>query len=344
MSNIPIVCVMEVKRKIGGTTTFAKHLKDLLLYGGYQPFFVELAGRSSRVPVSGWRETPIYRVTQAELLYLTKQFCSILISPLGEHLPLAFLHECLENGSKMFIHSSEAATKLKSMQLPSYDNVAVARHSLAPLINNGNIISLPIPYTFHKFPEPISFKKTHGAVAICRITSSKQIDIILKANRILLNDMHLPPIEIYGPENRLYTYRSLCKEIPEFKQGSITQLTTTKEIMEILSRTQFIVNLSKFPKNTVGHAEYSVLEGWNAQTVPIIHKNWYLPGDDMTNKNSLGIESPEELASVVSKFYLVQDREKWDRYMDELVCEGRKILLERRSENLWRLYAKWLFN
>ena len=104
----------------------------------------------------------------------------------------------------------------RSMKLSDHKKDDVT-DTLTGLMNKHNIISKFMPHPFYSYKIP----KIEGiglkCVSIARIDFDKNTDIILKANKLLPEELK---ITIYGAENRLYVFHKL-KDLEFYNKSTL---------------------------------------------------------------------------------------------------------------------------
>jgi glycosyltransferase involved in cell wall biosynthesis len=134
---------------------------------------------------------------------------------------------------------------------------------------------------FHPYPIILNLDlERKGAVSISRISFEKNIDMIVKANKLLDN-----PVKIYGRGRRLYVH------------------FTFRQLTNILSRAKYVVDLSVY-KNDGGGMNYTFLEAIHNRCALILHRKWleFEPEycDFKEGYNCYAVDSPKELAELIN--------------------------------------------
>ena len=131
---------------------------------------------------------------------------------------------------------------------------------------------------FHPYPV-LDFER-NGAVSISRMSPEKNIDMIVKANKLLDN-----PVKICGHGRKPYIH------------------FTFRELTNILSRTKYVVDLSAY-KNDGGGMNYTFLEAIYNKCALILHRKWleFEPKycDFKEGYNCYAVDSPKELAELIT--------------------------------------------
>lgn len=232
-----------------------------------------------------------------------------------------FLSYFPEN-TKLVIHDP---TELKNKNNPLLkDNlinnfkIITIRESVKNFIKkNYNIDSELINHPFYRYnknKEPMN----NYAISISRIDFDKNIDIILKYNK-MVNDESKKVI-IFGAENRLYVHHKLKDlDFNKYWKGKYPkELPMTYNNYDILSNCQFVIDLSTI-KNDGGGTQYTFLEAIYNNCILILNKQWINKGDTFIhNYNCLAIENETELYDILNNNYKI-DKEK-------IINNAKKIL------------------
>ena len=160
------------------------------------------------------------------------------------------------------------------------------------------------------------------AVSISRIDFDKNIDIILKYNKLIENEDK--EIKIFGKENRLYVHHKLKDlNFHDYWHGSYPKnlpmtYTTSGIERDILKDCKFMVDLSTI-KDDGGGTQYTFLEAIYNDCILILNREWIDKGDlFVENENCLAVKDEYELRDILL------DTREYDR--DKIVENARKIL------------------
>jgi hypothetical protein len=194
--------------------------------------------------------------------------------------------------------------------------------------------SLFLYHPFYPYPK-ISRSPKRGAVSISRIGFGKNIDILLKANRILDSKLcsnsnnSQSVIKLYGCPTPMYVYLHLGGEKGDFNKyyhGKFDRSFTS--LSNIISQTKFVVDLS-LVRHDGGGTQYTFLEAIHNDCALILHRKW-IEGVDQEycdfkeGYNCLAVENELELAELL--------RENPD--VTKIVQNAKK-LLDRHTNISW---------
>lgn len=165
---------------------------------------------------------------------------------------------------------------------------ALARKSLKASI-------LPHPY----LPSNPSKPRDQHAVSFSRLDWDKHTDIICSANQML------PPqnrCQIYGAENRLYTYMSLCQKFPNWKSQYRGQFAKESGAgAKLAASFKWAVDMSAI-KGEGGRTQYTFLEAWDAGCGLILNTKWIGSnnGEVKSGFNCIAVPDGPSLAAALS--------------------------------------------
>jgi hypothetical protein len=166
-------------------------------------------------------------------------------------------------------------------------------------------------FLYHPFyPYSITSSSMHnrkGAVSISRIGFGKNIDIILKANKIL-ESFEINGINLYGCPTPMYVYLHLNgkNDVLGFKKYYHGKFNKSfSSVSNIISKYKFVVDLSLI-KNDGGGTQYTYLEAIHNDCALILHRRWL---KDLNNNpkycdfkegyNCFAIDNENELAELI---------------------------------------------
>lgn len=201
------------------------------------------------------------------------------------------------------------------------------------LKNKFNINSDFLYHPFYPYPKTIN-KNKNNIVSISRIDYDKNIDILLKANKLLSN---IKKIKIYGSKNDLYVYIKL-KDLDSMDRndkksaykGTFTK--SFKSINNILSNAKFVVDLSSI-KNDGGGTQYTFLEAIYQDCVIILNQKW-IEGTNSIFKNGVNC------ITVSNEFELVDILVNTNNTTLNKILKNSKKILEKHVNVKWNI----LFN
>ena len=141
-------------------------------------------------------------------------------------------------------------------------------------------------------------------------------DLILKANQLIQDPKK--KVQIFGAENRLYVHHKLGElDFYSYWKGKFEKdYPLTYQDKDILKDTQYVVDMSII-KNDGGGSQYTFLEAIYQGCVLILHREWITSCSLFKEGvNCLAVETPEELASILSE----------TRDITKILKESRKLL------------------
>lgn len=176
---------------------------------------------------------------------------------------------------------------------------------------------------------------TH-AVSVSRLDFDKHIDIIVGANALL------PPerrIQIYGSENRLYTYHKLAEAYPDWKESYRGKFDKSRPgaAVRLLQDVSYCVDMSAI-KGDGGGTQYTFLEAIDAGAVIVLNRKWIeaIPQDQTPwrpGENCLVAGDLEELARIMRS---TDDRSALTaRANDLLAAHDPEVIGERYNKFFW---------
>lgn len=167
------------------------------------------------------------------------------------------------------------------------------------------------------------------SVSISRIDYGKNIEIIVKANKIL-QTKSCDTIKIYGPYNPLYVQHLLGGEDDFRRYYHGTFMKSFQAISKILNRAKFVIDLSTLP-NDGGGTQYTFLEAIHHGAALIINRKW---SENVSERfrdfkegyNCFAVSNAEELAMLISNAKNI-DTEK--------IVKNSKHLMSRHVNASW---------
>lgn len=210
--------------------------------------------------------------------------------------------------------------RLKDITLVIHDHRDIS-YRIAPYVKNWRIIAirrtvqeyiqktygLDCTFLYHPFyPYPVICKpKRKGAISISRISFEKNIDVILRANKMLDTDK---AIKLYGCPSRVYVHNFLGGFGGDFNKYYYGLFEKSfSRLSEILADTKFVIDLSIL-KHDGGGTQYTFLEAIHNDCALILHKKWIEGGDigpeysDFKDGyNCFAVENEVELAELIRR-------------------------------------------
>lgn len=234
-----------------------------------------------------------------------KKLPNILITAIDKHY-YPFL-EFLPKNTSIIIHDP---TEVKSSEnnenpllnyLPNFKVYTIRESVQLFLLKNLGIKSIFQRHPFYNY----SLKQGNHdsiAVSISRIDFDKNIEIILKANKLITKPEN--KIQIYGAENRLYVYHKLLNlGFKKYYKGKFNKTLPPSQDYNsnILEGVKYVIDLSTI-KNDGGGTQYTFLEAIYQGCTLILHKKWVEHKKSIFRHgvNCLAIETPEELAEILN--------------------------------------------
>lgn len=183
--------------------------------------------------------------------------------------------------------------------------VITIRKSVHDLLLNIGISS---SFIIHPYVSMINCKYTSnnrvGAISISRIDYDKNIDIIVKANSLILDQNN--KIEIYGEPNERYIYQKLLLW-DNFKKDDVSSQyrghfpKTFEKLTQILTNKRFVVDMSSISQDG-GGTQYTFLEAIDAGCILILNSKWTNTPNSIWhhNINCIVVSNYEELANIIN--------------------------------------------
>ena len=225
--------------------------------------------------------------------------------------------------TKLVIHDpTEIKNKdnplIKDELLKTFDIITIRKTVQQFIKETYNIDSSFIYHPFYKYDRPIQEYIDNFAISISRIDFDKNIDIILKANKLLSENKC---IKIYGKENRLYVHHKLkILDFETYWEGKYSKdLQINKDGKDLLKNTKYVIDLSTI-KNDGGGTQYTFLDAIYNDCILILHENWINRGDLFINGyNCISVKNEQDLSNVLSN-------ELTDEDLNKIIVNSKKIL------------------
>ena len=192
------------------------------------------------------------------------------------------------------------------------------------LMQKYNLDSLFLHHPFHPYPV-ISNNPKFGAVSISRIGFGKNIDIILKANRLLGSQQK---IRMYGCPVKIYVYLYLGGKNGDFSRYYYGKFDRSFEsLSNMISQIKFVIDLTVV-KNDGGGTQYTFLEAIHNDCALILHRKWLENvmnehKDFKENYNCFAVENENELAELI----------RTDPDTTKIVQNAKKLMYRHTSIN-----------
>lgn len=314
---------------IGGSTSFTAHLYHSLKENGVDVRVLKLGNKTE----SGQRKmgdlNVLYRnMSLNDMLKEVDKYPSLLTAPAHSKNfkdPLS-IKKLIEAGMRVVVHDPHEFDHYDHLEW--VENPITIRKPAMSYFDKATFI--PHPYV-RKYDDTEPDKRPMAGVSTALIIRMKNPHIILEANRITKLKKH--KIHLVGKENRLYTHRSLKPKYPEF-EGSKGFPRTLHASAELCRKAFFNVDLTSFGTDG-GDSSYSILEGMDAGSIMIVHKDWLGYKGRMKDMiNCISVDNPEELANLVLK------RESMKPVLKGMRQEGYKFLKRHNPKKIAKLYKE----
>ena len=230
---------------------------------------------------------------------LSEQFKSIISAQDKNFIEAT--DKLLKNNTKIVIHDPNEMKDifLNTIKKNNSKPIVIRESNVKNLKDSGiNSYFIKHPYlTFNKKKN----NKNKLAVATSRVDFDKHTEIIVEANMKLKEHIDYNKIEIYGAENRLYTFHKLNKLNPDWRKDYRgTFGNELGSVFKILNPSKYMIDMSAIKKDG-GGSQYTFLEGWDAQCIIILNKKWNLGASDImqSNKNCVFVEDANDLKKIL---------------------------------------------
>lgn len=313
----------------GGWVTFTSNLIEALHAAGVETKLYKVGNRTElRGRPFGYDKT-YQNLDGTDALNLCIHEPCLIVAAAKKFKDIA--DEMMSFGAKIVVHDP---TELKNLPPVEFmqDKAVVIRKTGLRMLSDATFIRHP--YSRQCVGE--NYVKSKLCVSTSRIDFDKHTNMLLDANRAL-NSAGLPPIEIRGFENRLYTKFKIMPEYPEWEQSVAAYPRERGAAIEILKSAAYAADMSVI-KGDGGGTQYTFLEAWDAGAVPIINREWVLPDDDMIpGFNCLAVESGWELADMLKTRARYEDGTR-----DELRDCGYESLKKHDPELIGQQYRNFM--
>lgn len=305
----------------GGWVTFTSHLMRSLRAEGIKCLLYK-RGKNTEERKRPFGYDINYRnVTELELLKLVIKDPTIIVACQKNYVQTA--EELLRYGAFIVVHDpAEKSSRLKMKTKPW-----VVRKVGLKYLPEATFIRHPY---VARSRESIPTTKRSGCISVSRIDFDKNTHILLDANRLGAK------IEIRGFENRLYTRFKLCKDYPEWEQSVAAYPREHGAAFTMMLSKTCMADMSII-KGDGGGTQYTTLEAWDAECVPIIHREWIRKNDEMVPAvNCLTARDGKYLNK---KIELLRDN---PAIRDSIVQEGLKSMARHRPKIIVPKILEWL--
>ncbi len=209
---------------------------------------------------------------------------NILITAVDKHY-WKYL-DLFPKGTKVVIHDPTELkgkdNKLREL-LDNFEVITIRESVRDFLKEKFNKESVFLPHPFFEYKKDIGpgEKCDYYSLCISRIDFDKNIDILLRANK-LLDDQK--KIYLFGAENRLYVHHKLKDmDFDKYWMGKYPKNLPLKyEDKDLLDNCAFVIDMSIIVGDG-GGTQYTFLEAIYHECVLILHKDWVEKGDLFKN-------------------------------------------------------------
>lgn len=309
----------------GGWVTYTYHLIEALKAAGHEPVLRKLGNRTERNPRPFGYEQEYINTSTIDAIQSLEKEVGLIVAISKNYKEITNI--LLTHGAKIVIHDPTELRNVDKELLEACSPIVIRKVGLKTI---PYATFIPHPYKARNEPIP---EKTVLAVSTSRIDFDKHTNLLLDANRLLPDDKK---IKIYGFENRLYTRFNIVPKYPEWEQSKVAYERSSYAAFNILKDSKFMVDMSII-KGDGGGTQYTTLEAWDASCIPIIHTNWYIPGDEMdANYNCLIVNSGEGIASVLR--YNIDEP-----FLNNILLNCKKSLQTHDHRLIGQQYSQLLF-
>lgn len=279
-----VVLAYLAKPRYGGWPTFTAHLQRGLRSAGHKPMLVQRGNRTETHLRDYGRKIHYQNVADRDLIAMAKKMPMLITAVDKHHHHIA--SELLALGVSIVIHDP---TELKPQvrDLIHKARVIVIRETMLAHLPKATFI--PHPYARRdRAPEPAR----KPAASISRIDFDKHTDLIVRANQLLAE-----PIHIYGFLNTMYAHHKL-RPIDEGWQANYHGKFNSDDLWaacDVAAQYERIVDMSAI-KGDGGGTQYTFLEAADAGCALILNAAWKPTGKLRAYAHI--VSQPEELAEL----------------------------------------------
>ena len=293
----------------GGATTFAAHLLHQTGYSKRNNIILRITkGTESTLRDFGYglhyQNISFDLVNKIKFPFITlfKQTHFNVLTKLNERKDKSDS----SNNNVVVIHDHRDISDNVVPHLSDWKLVTIRRTVQNYLKSKYDLSSLFLYHPFYPYPITISNRfDRKGAVSISRISFEKNIDMIIKANKILQDQLI---IKLFGCPSRMYVHLYLGGQKGDFKKyyyGMFDKSFST--LSNILAKAKFVVDLTVL-KYDGGGTQYTFLEAIHNGCALILHRKWlendYVNPDYCDFKegyNCFAVDNENELADIIKQ-------------------------------------------
>jgi hypothetical protein len=289
---LKINIVYLAEPKFGGWVTLTEHLYKCLKLSGHDVQLFKTANRFSQKPKHFSGDVFAFEVTKEALSELRG---AIIVPALDKH----HISDARFLEKQNVIYNVSDPTELGDERMYYYQRARKLfgnGFKIVSLLKSKGFDAELLPHPYAPFDPTI--KKNQHAVAFSRIDFDKYTNIICAANQILPFDLRC---NIYGSENRLYTYFKLNSQYPNWRKHYHGEFPRTPGAgSKLASKSAYSVDMSAI-KGDGGRTQYTFFEAWDGYSCLILNKEWTGNNDDELRSgfNCLSVKDGNELAAVL---------------------------------------------
>lgn len=277
-----VVLAYLAKPRYGGWPTFTAHLQRGLRAAGHKPMLIQRGNRTENHLRDYGRKIHYQNLAERDIVRLASEKPMLITAVDKHHHALAA--SLLAVGVPIVIHDP---TELKPQvrDLIHKAKVIVIRESM--LAHLPNATYTPHPYARSAITND---GPRQAAASISRIDFDKHTDIIIRANQLLRE-----PIHIYGFLNTMYAHHKLLP-IDEAWQANYRGKFASDDLWgacRVASQYERVVDMSAI-KGDGGGTQYTFLEAADAGCALILNDAWKPTGRLRAYAHT--VSQPEELA------------------------------------------------
>lgn len=243
------------------------------------------------------------------------------IAALIKRVRAVILHDPTEFNPELIAEIKKRGTK-----------VIVIRERNRINLGEMGIPSTYIPHPYVPLGRRTSVNRQRLALTLSRVDWDKHTEMVVAANRIMKNQT----IDIYGPQNRIFTFQKLDKEFPgweEYYKGTFD--VGRGAAVRLAAAYRYMVDMSAIKGDGDG-TQYTFLESMDAGTSLVLNAKWFTgaPAKLIPGGNCLAVGGPEDLAECLTKTS--------EETRTRLVDSSRTILNEHLPEAIIPRYKEVL--
>lgn len=290
--------VMAGDIKYGGFLNYTAHLLLAFREGGYDASIYKVAEKTERKLRPFVEGQDYQNLSIADALARCKDMTIIAcmnwkkegpeIAALIKRVRAVILHDPTEFNPDLIAEIKKRQTK-----------VIVIRERNRINLGEMGVPSTYIPHPYVPLGRKTSTSRHRLALTLSRVDWDKHTEMIVAANRI----MKAKSVDIYGPQNRIFTFQKLDKEFPgweEYYHGTFD--VGRGAAVRLAAAYRYMVDMSAIKGDGDG-TQYTFLESMDAGTALVLNAKWFTgaPAKLVPGKNCLAVGTPGELAECLGK-------------------------------------------